>query len=253
MNVVVVPPAGNALGVSLICDLDDEVEAPSVGYNADADFVLSSLGEGDLAMPSINQQEGTLTSMTKRVVPMNVAVEYGGHILNDLMKVLGFNAKYTIDYTPYLPKTKGFKAIKFDDLTDDYSNTGEELRGYLLDEVEVDVDEKIDNLSTSKVLSGSLIYNCNPQEHFSALTANSENLSTEAVLLGSEEFAQRESLTEGDTVCYTIEGVRFERVFKIDTSMKGAMALNPTFDMGLSTALLSSYRFNQVDLEKVGS
>jgi len=143
--------------------------------------------------------------------------------------------------------------VKFDDLSDEYSNTGEELRGYLLDEVEVDVDEKIDNLSTSKVLSGSLIYNCNPQEHFSALTANSENLSTEAVLLGSEEFAQRESLTEGDTICYTIEGVRFERVFKMDTSMKGAMALNPTFDMGLSTALLSSYRFNQVDLEKVGS
>ena len=253
MNVVVVPPAGNALGVSLICDLDDEVEAPSVGYNVDADFVLSSLGEGDLAMPSLNQQEGTLTSMTKRVVPMNVAVEYGGYILNDLMKALGFNAKYTIDYTPYLPKERGFKAINFDDLSDEYSNTGEELRGYLLDEVEVTVDEKIDNLSTSQALSGSLIYNCNPQEHFSALTANSENLSTEAVLLGSEEFAQRESLTEGDTVCYTIEGVRFERVFKIDTSMKGAMALNPTFDMGLSTALLSSYRFNQVDLEKVGS
>jgi len=62
-NVVCVPPAGNAMGVSLICDLDDEPTDNSVGYNVDANFVLSALGakgENSLDMPALNQQEGTL-------------------------------------------------------------------------------------------------------------------------------------------------------------------------------------------------
>ena len=41
-EVLLVPPATNALGVSLICDLDDEVEGYSVGYNTTGDFVLSA-------------------------------------------------------------------------------------------------------------------------------------------------------------------------------------------------------------------
>jgi NADH-quinone oxidoreductase subunit G len=34
--------------------------------------------------------------------------------------------------------------------------------------------------------------------------------------------------------------------------MKGTIALNPIFDMGLSGALLSSYRFSRLDFERVG-
>jgi NADH-quinone oxidoreductase subunit G len=71
--------------------------------------------------------------------------------------------------------------------------------------------------------------------------------------LGSQQFATAGKLRDGDTIGYTIYGVKFERVFKIDTSLKGTIALNPTFDMGLSSALLSSYRFSQVELERVGS
>jgi len=253
INVVVVPPAGNALGVSLICDLDDEVDAPSVGYNVKGDFTLSAFGSGDLDMPALNQQEGTVTGFNKRVVPMNVAVEYGGYVLNDIANALGLYAEYTIDYTKSLPTNKGFEALEFDALTDYFTATGEEHRGYLLNEVEVAIDETIEKISSVENITGTVIYNCNPQEHFSPLTAQSENLSSEVLLLGSEEFAQKENLTEGDTICFTVDDVSFERVFKIDTSMKGAIALNPTFDMGLSTALLSSYRFSQVDLEKVGS
>jgi len=253
MNVICVPPAGNAMGVALICDLDEEVESPSVGYNAKGDFTLSAFGAGDLDMPALNQQEGTLTSMTKRVVPMNVAVEYGGYVLNDIANGLGLNAEYTIDYTKSLPTAKGFKAVEFDSLPDYFSAQGEEHRGYVLESVEVTTDGSVESLKNAQSMSGTVVYNCNPQEHFSAFTAQSDNLSSEAVLLGSQEFAEKEGLTEGDTVCYTIDSVNFERVFKIDTSMKGAIALNPTFDMGLSTALLSSYRFSQVDLKKVGS
>jgi NADH-quinone oxidoreductase subunit G len=63
-NVICVPPAGNAMGISLICELDDEVEGQTVGYNASADFILSALGDAKgkdnmLDMPALNQQEGT--------------------------------------------------------------------------------------------------------------------------------------------------------------------------------------------------
>jgi len=253
MNVICVPPAGNAMGVALICDLDSEVESPSVGYNAKGDFTLSAFGAGDLDMPALNQQEGTLTSMSKRVVPMNVAVGYGGYVLNDIANELGLKATYTIDYTASLPTEKGFKAVEFDSLPDYFSAQGEDHRGYVLESVEVEENGTVESLKTAQSLSGTVVYNCNPQEHFSPFTAQSENLSSEVVLLGSEEFAEKEGLSEGDSVCFTLDSVNFERVFKIDTSMKGAIALNPTFDMGLSTALLSSYRFSQVDLKKVGS
>ena len=131
-NVICIPPAGNAMGISLICDLDDEVEGVTVGYNTPADFTLSALGDGDLDMPAMNQQEGTLTTLDKRVVPMNVALPYGGYVLNDIANALGLNAEYTIEYTQALPIEKGFEAIEFDDLPDYFDSVGNENRGYLL-------------------------------------------------------------------------------------------------------------------------
>ena len=252
-NVICVPPAGNGMGISQICDLDDEIEGSTIGYNVKGDFTLSALGDGDLDMPSFTQQEGTLTSLDKRVTSMNVVLEYGGYVLNDLANELGLNAKHTIDYTKELPVAKGFKSVEFDSLSDYFDAKGNEHRGYILDEVEVSVDVSIEDVAEMSAFDGTIIYNCNPQEHFSAFTAKSNNLTKDAFLLGSQQFATAAKLSNGDTICYTINSVKFERVFKIDTSLKGTIALNPTFDMGLSTALLSSYRFSKVDLERVGS
>jgi NADH-quinone oxidoreductase subunit G len=252
-NVICIPPAGNAMGISLICDLDDEVEGSTIGYNVQGDFTLSALGNGDLDMPALNQQEGTLTAFTRRVVPMNVVLEYGGYVLNDIANALGLDAEYTIEYTKELPTEKGFEAVEFDSLPDYFDAVGTEHRGYLLKEVEVAVNETIEEPAEMDGFDGTVIYNCNPQEHFSAFTAKSKNLDKNAYLLGSQQFSTAAKLTDGDTVCYTIDNVKFERVFKIDTSLKGTIALNPTFDMGLSSALISSYRFNQVEIERVGS
>jgi len=250
-NVICIPPAGNGMGISQICDLDDDIEGATIGYNVKGDFTLSALGEGDLDMPSFIQQEGTLTAFTKRVVPMNVAMAYGGYTLNDIANAIGLDAEYTIDYTKELPVSKGFKAVEFDSLPDYFDADGKEHRGYILDEIEVSIEESIDEPVEIEGIDGAVIYNCNPQEHFSAFTGKSKNLSVEANLLGSQQFATASKLTDGDTIRYTIDGVEFTRVFKIDTSLKGTIALNPTFDMGLSTALLSSYRFSR--LERVGS
>jgi NADH-quinone oxidoreductase subunit G len=255
-NVVCVPPAGNAMGVSLICDLDDEAEGKTVGYNCEADFVLSALGakgENSLDMPSLNQQEGTLTSNDKRVVPMNVAQPYEGYILNDIAQALGINREYTIDYTKALPQNKGFKAVEFDSLTDYFDTVGVEHRGYLLDTLSREIDENLEEISTVAGLDATVIYHCNAKEQFSAFTHLCTPLAQEACLLGSEQFAKVAKIEDGQKVSYTIAGLAFERVFKIDTSMKGTIALNPSFDMGLSTPLLSSYRFSQVELTKIGS
>ncbi len=78
VKVAMVPPKTNSLGVALICDLDDEANGYTVGYNALGDFRLSALGDGDLDIPALNQQEGTFTNMNKRVLPTNVALDYDG-------------------------------------------------------------------------------------------------------------------------------------------------------------------------------
>ncbi len=252
-NVICIPPAGNGMGISQICDLDDDIEGSTIGYNVKGDFTLSAFGNGDLDMPSFTQQEGTLTSLDKRVTSLNVVLDYGGYVLNDLANSLGLKAEYTIDYTKELPLSQGFKAIEFDNLTNYFDAKGNEHRGYILDEVEVGLDTSIEDIAEMSAFDGTVIYNCNQQEHFSPLTALSDNLTKDAYLLGSQQFATASKLKDGDTIGYTIDSVKFERVFKIDTSLKGTIALNPLFDMGLSTALLSSYRFSKVDLERVGS
>jgi len=251
-NVICIPPVGNAMGISLICDLDDVAEGKTVGYNVPADFTLSALGDGDLDMPAMNQQEGTLTTLDKRVVPMNVALPYGGYVLNDIANELGLNAEYTIEYTKALPLEKGFESIEFDALPDYFDSVGNENRGYLLKAQKVSVKRTLEEVAEIEGFDGAVIYSCNPTEQFSAFTAKSPLLKDEAVLLGSQQFATATKLKDGENITYTLDGVVFDRVFKIDTSMKGTIALNPTFDMGLSGALLSSYRFSRLDFERAG-
>jgi len=252
-NVVCVPPAGNAMGVSLICDLDDEATGKTVGYNVAADFTLSALGDGDIDMPALNQQEGTLTTNDKRVVPMNVALPYGGYVLNDIANALGLNAEYTIEYTKALPADKGFEAQEFDSLPDYFDTVGTEHRGYLLSEQETALNETLEEIAELDGFDGAIVYQCNPKEQFSAFTALCEPITEEAFLLGSKQFATATKLSDGESISFVIDGVTFKRVFKIDTSMKGTIALNPTYDMGLSAPLVSSYRFSRLEIQKVGS
>ncbi len=252
-NVVCVPPAGNAMGISLICNLDDEPTGKTLGYNVQADFTLSALGNGDLDMPAMNQQEGTLVSNDKRVVPMNVALPYGGYVLNDIANSLGLSAKYTIEYTSRLPKNKGFESQAFDALPDYFDISGTEHRGYFLSEYKTVVNVNLEQVTEIDGFDGAIVYHCNPNEQFSAFTAKCNPLAQEVFLLGSAQFAMATKLKDGESISFVIDGVSFQRVFKIDTSMKGTIALNPSYDMGLSAPLVSSYRFSKVEIQKIGS
>jgi NADH-quinone oxidoreductase subunit G len=167
ISVAMIPPKTNSLGVALICDLDDEATGSTVGYNENGDFRLSALGDGDLDMPAMNQQEGTLTNMHKRVIPTNAALEYKGYELNDIMKVLIDAPRETIEWTVKLPVSKGFKAVEFDSLPNGYLNDGTENRGYELTTKKRKVKEiKVDKIDESITLDGEIVYRCNPQRQF---------------------------------------------------------------------------------------
>jgi len=252
-DVLLIPPATNALGVSLICELDDEAAGYTIGYNTGGDFVLSSLGGGDLDMPALNQQEGTFTSIDKRVVPTHVALPYGGYVLNDIMNGLGLKEEYTIDYTKMLPKKQGFSSVEFDSLPDYFDITGKEHRGYLLAAVTRRKSGKLNTVSVLPAYDGVVLYQCNEGNQFSAFTDKTEQLKSDGRLRGSAQFSTAAKLKEGDRVKFTLHGAEYQRVFTIDTSMKGTVAINPTFDMGLSSASVSYYRFSQPKLERMDS
>ena len=190
-EVVMNPPKSNALGVALICDLDDEATGYTVGYNENGDFRLSALGDGDLDLPAFNQQEGTVTTLSKRVVPTNVAIDYGGYVLNDLMAELVDAPRLTIDWTPYLPTDKGYKSVAFDDLANSFDNAGNDNRGYLLDVTINEVElPKVDKFDESAVLEGDIAYRCNPPRQFSDFSDKAHQIFEAFGLYVSEKRAK---------------------------------------------------------------
>ena len=252
-EVTMIPPLTNSLGVALICDLDDAKGSYTIGYNTKADFTLSAQGTGDLDMPALNQQEGTLTSINKRVNPTNAALGYKGYELNDIANALGMKANDVIDYTASLPVAKGFKTEEFDNLPNHYENDGTEVRGYLLDNtnVEVSSDESVEPFSDEK-LEGSIIYLANPVRQFTQFTAKSTYLDEKSGVYMSEAFLSKSDLNEGDSV--TIKGTNGELVVDIvsDNKIAGDIAIVPTFDSKINSEVLTSgYRFAVASIEKV--
>ena len=217
-EVVMNPPKSNALGVALICDLDDEATGYTVGYNENGDFKLSALGDGDLDMPAFNQQEGTVTTLSKRVVPTNVAMDYDGYVLNDLMAELIDTPQLTIDWTPHLPTDKGYKSVAFDDLANSFDNAGNDNRGYLLEvtsnEVELPEVEKFDENAT---LDGDIVYRCNPPRQFSDFSDKAHQIFEAFGLYASEKRAE----ALGSKVEVVFENGSIEVDVVVDKKMEG--------------------------------
>ena len=236
VKVVIVPPDTNSLGVALFGNLADEVQAPTVGYNIEGDYTIASIGKCDFSVPALNQQEGTFVNIDKKVVKTNVAVPYRGKNLNDLANAILDNPKrWTIDYTSEL------FGVDFDELQD------VEIVSKMY-RVSGDVDE-VEELPS---FDGAVVYNSNPFLQFNPWTAKA--IEEKPYLLGAKQFAIANKLSDGDMVRFEIDGEIFIREFKIDNSLKGVIALNPIFDKGLrSYKLLSKYRFQRVQIEKVKS
>jgi NADH-quinone oxidoreductase subunit G len=249
MDVVMTPPKSNALGVALICDLDDDCSGYTVGYNENGDFRLSALGDGDLDMPAMNQQEGTLTSMAKRVLPTNAALEYDGYELNDIMKALVGAPELTIDWTEMLPVSKGFKAVAFDSLPNSYTNAGVDNRGYRLDvtvqEVALPTVEKFDE---SAALEGEIAYRCNPARQFNDFTDKAHEIFEAFALYASPSKA--ESLGEKVEVVFENGSITLDVV--ADEKMEGDIVKVPDFKAAKDVyTLFGGSRYQTVTLRKV--
>jgi NADH-quinone oxidoreductase subunit G len=199
-------------------------------------------------MPALNQQEGTFTNIDKKVVPLNVALIYNGYVLNDIANALGINAKYTINYTKELPLSAGFKAIEFDDLSNSLDKFGKDVRGYDLDIKEVAKDESLDEVEELDAYDGPIVYNCNLNEHLGAFTNSSTVLKKDLSLVGSKQFADAAKISHNQQISFKINDISFEGVFRLDESMKGTIAINPVYDLGLELPNLKGYRFNRLQI-----
>ena len=251
-NVVVIPPRTNTLGVSLICDLDENIAGKTVGYNSDADFVLSSVGGGDLDMPALNQQEGTFTNINKKVVPTNAALEYDGYCLNDLANALGIENEQTVDLTADLPKDVGFKPINFDDLPLEYNNDQSENRGYALTLVELNTAEStlFAPIATKQEKAANL-YRANPVVQFNEYTKKAHEIADSAKLYCSQSYAKDLGVNDGESIRCIIDKVELDLVLVIDNKIDGDIVYLPDFDRSIqSDRIFSSSRYCDISIVK---
>ena len=250
ISVLVVPRDVNTLGVSLTCklDCDDNSLENVVGYNEKGSFVIASLAGADLATPALNQQEGTFVSIDNRVIPTNAALAFDGYELHDLAKELGVGKQNTIDFTKELPQESGFKALEFDVLENFLAPLGEDVRGYMLDQVEVAMDGSLDELDALPEFNGTIIYNVNPVLQFNAYTNIASQLERDTTLRGSAQFGAAARISDGDQVEISFGDKTFVRTFKQEESLKGTVALNPTFDL---EGNMESYRFQKSKIVRV--
>ena len=232
-----------------MCDLDvDGAASNVVGYNAAGDFVIGTSAGAKLAMPAMNQQEGTLVSIDNQLLPTNVGVGYNGYVLNDIACALGVTAEYTVSYTEELPADAGFKAVAFDSLGNFYSALGADERGYVLENVEVEANGTVEAVADLPEFNGTVIYHCDPVNQFNANTAKAKQLEADTALYGSEQFATAAKIKDGESVVIEAGARTIKRTFRVDSALKGTVALNPTFDLELEEALSGQYRFEKAKI-----
>ena len=257
IKVMIIPTSTNTLGVANICELDDAIVSPAIGYNVggkEIDYTIGSRDECELQLPALNSQEGTFTNIDKKVVPTYPAIEFRGYALNDIANGLGLDdikANNTIDYTPYLPSSKGYMNIDFDDLECYYDNNGNEIRGYDLENISTITDFDIDEIEDLSTYDGAVIYRCEPISQFNYNTAKASLIKDKSVLRGSRTFAMASKIKGGDTVIIDDGKTQIEMNFDVDLHLSGTIALFPTYTLGLNEESLEfDYRFKKVKISK---
>ncbi|NWF67030.1 MAG: NADH-quinone oxidoreductase subunit G [Campylobacterales bacterium] len=255
-KVLIIPTKTNTLGVSLICDLDEKAEGFTIGYNCDGDFKLSALGDGDLDIPALNQQEGTFVNIDKRVVPTNVAIEFDGYCLNDIALTLGISKnRYTIDYTKELPLVTGFQHINFDKLKNMYDNNGNEIRGYSLIQIETNIDEFVFNKPNLNIQKDKITaYRCNPYTQFSYFTNKTTQLKAKASIKLTKSLAKEYELENGSLLKVVFSDGSLELPVEIDDKLDGNFVLIPDFDKNVSVNhYFKNGRYSPITLNKVNA
>ena len=240
-SLVVIPSEVNTAGVSLVAELDcDENLDNVVAYNAHGEFIISSLEGSDLAVPALNQQEGTVVSIDNQVLPLNVALAFDGYTLNELANALGVVKENTVDYTSELNIASGFKTQEFDNLENFLDPYGNDVRGYILNNVVCEANGMLEEIADLPEFNGTVIYHSNPVLQFNAYTNATNQLEKDRTLRGSAQFSAAARVADGETIEITFGSSTIQRVFKLDPELKGTVALNPTFDISVDA---SEYKF----------
>lgn len=248
-KVLLIPPRTNSLGVAKICNLSDEKEGFSFGYNEKADFSMSVF-DGDISAPALTQQEGTFTNYDKRVVPTNAAIKYEGYTLNDLANTLGLSAEWTIDYTPKLGEIAEFKSAQFDELENFYENSGVCRRGYVLEAQKVERNGEL-NLKPKESLEKEFnAYRANPIHQFSKFTNRASQLNEAGALYVSQGFLEKNELKEGDIVNIKNENKTLAIRVKLDKDLGGIFAYMGDFDEHIDVSEFFTSRYANLEIKK---
>ncbi len=256
-KIVIIPTQTNSLGVSLICELEEEQSGFTLGYNEEADFQLSALGDGDLDMPALNQQEGTFVNIDKKLIPTNVAIEYKGYVLNDIANVvLDEELEYTIEYTHELPIDKGFQRIEFDKLPNYFGNDRVEYRGYEIKSFEtlkLDEVKRLDNLKLEVDEEETIIYRANPINQFNEFTAKAHEFAKklQSGIFTSRVLFEKLKLQENDRV--KVKSNNYELILNVylDEQIDGDIAYISTFQKDLdSKSFFDTSRYSKAVIKK---
>jgi len=234
-RVMLIPPRTNSLGVAKICTLTSEKKpGKTLGYNENGDYKFS-IFEGDIDASALNQQEGTFTSINNALVPTNVAIPHKGYFLNDIANALGLMAKDTIDYTPLLPKEKGYRGIKFDDLENFYANNGTSHRGYKLEISNCTPNDDIDPLlKDSKSINlkddKALINLANPINLPSFFANYATQTAKRAKLYASSEFMTKFEISQNEAIILEKDGHKLAICVELDSELGGVAAYLGNYD-----------------------
>ncbi len=257
-NVVIIPSQTNTLGVSQICTLSSDDSGFVVGYNEKANFELSALGDGDLDIPALNQQEGTFTNIDKKIIPTNAAVGFKGYTLNEIANViLEDDVEFTIDYTCELPVENGYQRLAFDDLPNMFGNDRVEYRGYDLNASNIEEQNEVLEVSSKKLdlKEGEVvIYKANPINQFNEFTAMSHEFADglESGIFFSQKSFDALELQNGDKVKVCANGETLELNAFVDIQINGEISYVSTFDKNsASEVLFDTFRYNTALVEKV--
>ncbi|MCH5312999.1 MAG: NADH-quinone oxidoreductase subunit G [Helicobacter sp.] len=227
LQVILVPPFANALGLAMICDLSPieqnqkKENSFSIGYRTRGDFVCESnfisidcadfankdsqatqnttIGLAhhtpDFILPAINQLEGPYTSIDCRILPLKPALPFEGYDLSDIAKAFDMKGDYLIDYTSLIC------GCDFDDFDNRFLNDGTDMRGYRFKNLPLAPLAPLE--SQNLTLPSYQQYNAymlNSPSQFNAYTARSVHLQNKVGIYVSAAFLEELGLKEGNYI-----------------------------------------------------
>lgn len=237
IKVFVAPLGTNTAGIARICKLDSiDEDLKTLGIRANGDFIFDSdFGEIDsgapsVALPSLNQIDGSICNFENKVLPLNKALDFNGIDLLDITKaILGeFKTITNIkEIAKLLPINKGFNTKV--NLTNIYSQGGEDLRGYKLESKLIglfNLDSSDNKFTPTNKFNAIISY---PQNLFTRQNELDSNMQQKAGIYTSKENLESKNLQLGQTITLKVESKQIKGKVFIDYGLKGEVyAISPS-------------------------